>query len=931
MTTRLSSLLVQEGLVSVKRMEEAFQRQVIYGGSLDTILLEMRVIDEPRLVAFLAQATGLAAAEPAEIFTVDQAALRLCPRDRAESAFVAPLGITDGVLRLLVTDPVDRARLDELGFHLGVGVEPRIAPECRLYQAWNLRYGAAIPARYATLAARLAAPEAGRAAAPEAVTEPRMPTRSEPPAAAPAPSAAPRPEASPLSLEAATERVANAANRDEIFDAFVRAARSRLEFVALFTVQGTHAHGRVALSRDGAADLSQVSLRLEGDSALASASRSAAPYLGPPGADLTNDACFAALGRPRPATMVIVPVVIRGRAVALLYGDRGHRSIPAAQVVDLFTLGHEVGRAFSRLIMKAKGALYAPATDSAGQLGAAAVPEPVAAGPWGPAPAGNTARFIAVRPPATDADADVAPTEPMIAARAPRGEDAAPEDVVAAAAAEAVTEAAPVADAAAGTGAGTAAEAAAGTATDTGADAETQAAAETAAGTDADADADAGRETDAAADAERETDAAADAEREPAGAPAAAELDGVVPEPAPPFDGHAGPAEDAAPAAALEVADTERLNVVADPWSHPEEILELDAEMPPPPALPEPEPVGLEVVAELPSGRVSLAPDVMHWLDGNPAAGTPLPARTTPQPVGTGITVVSPREIDGLLDEIERAPESAEAHVAAAALERMGEPALEVMVRRFPGRLRCDRYALKGKLPPVGEHSELLRILIDCGRPAVRHVLRLLGSPDLDVRFYATYLFSELVFAEVVPALATRLYDPDASVRGIAVEVLRRYLATAEMKEVLERARGELPGPDPQRQRYAAEALGELRDVASVPRLIELTKHRDDAIAEAARRALVLLTKQDFGASQRQWRGWWDKNRTRHRVEWLLEGLGHGDAEIRLSASEELRRLTHQHFGYHFDLPKREREEARQKWLAWWEQTGRRSVGGERA
>src|SRR3954453_1140809 len=44
MPSRLSSLLVRDGLVGVKRMEKAFQRQVIYGGSLDTILLEMSLV-----------------------------------------------------------------------------------------------------------------------------------------------------------------------------------------------------------------------------------------------------------------------------------------------------------------------------------------------------------------------------------------------------------------------------------------------------------------------------------------------------------------------------------------------------------------------------------------------------------------------------------------------------------------------------------------------------------------------------------------------------------------------------------------------------------------------------------------------------------------------------------------------------------------------
>ena len=59
MPSRLSSLLVRDGLVGVKRMEKAFQRQVIYGGSLDTTLLEMGLVPEDRLTQYLALTSGL--------------------------------------------------------------------------------------------------------------------------------------------------------------------------------------------------------------------------------------------------------------------------------------------------------------------------------------------------------------------------------------------------------------------------------------------------------------------------------------------------------------------------------------------------------------------------------------------------------------------------------------------------------------------------------------------------------------------------------------------------------------------------------------------------------------------------------------------------------------------------------------------------------
>jgi hypothetical protein len=134
--------------------------------------------------------------------------------------------------------------------------------------------------------------------------------------------------------------------------------------------------------------------------------------------------------------------------------------------------------------------------------------------------------------------------------------------------------------------------------------------------------------------------------------------------------------------------------------------------------------------------------------------------------------------------------------------------------------------------------------------------------------------------------------------------------------------RAELPGPNPLHQRYAAEVLGAFRDVPSVPRLIELIKHPDASVVAASRRALVEITKQDFANSRWRWRSWWERHRHEPRVEWMLEGLAHPEPEVRLSASEELRSMTQEYFGYAFDLPKREREDARKKWVDWWRAHG---------
>src|SRR6478609_8781709 len=104
MPLRLSSLLVRDGLVGVKRMEKAFQRQVIYGGSLDTILLEMNLVPEERLTQYLALASGLPPADRDEGASIDPKALALIAPELAAQFRAVPLGFDEGgdALRVIV-------------------------------------------------------------------------------------------------------------------------------------------------------------------------------------------------------------------------------------------------------------------------------------------------------------------------------------------------------------------------------------------------------------------------------------------------------------------------------------------------------------------------------------------------------------------------------------------------------------------------------------------------------------------------------------------------------------------------------------------------------------------------------------------------------------------------------------------------------------
>lgn len=155
--------------------------------------------------------------------------------------------------------------------------------------------------------------------------------------------------------------------------------------------------------------------------------------------------------------------------------------------------------------------------------------------------------------------------------------------------------------------------------------------------------------------------------------------------------------------------------------------------------------------------------------------------------------------------------------------------------------------------------------------------------------------------------------------------MLRSYAVMPQFGAVLN-AIAELSaraGKDGRRQRMAVEALGELRDQRALRALLPRLSDASEAIVQAAHRALVTLTGQDFGLAQRKWEAWAEQWGSAHRVEWLIESLGHIDESVRTLAGEELKQLTQQYFGYHPALPRRDRELAQRKYREWWDTEGK--------
>ncbi len=1054
MSSKLSSLLVQDGVVSVKRMEEAFQRQVIFGGSLDTILLEMNVVDEAALQRFLHASSGLSAADLTAVnYQRAQEQTKLFPQKLAEKYLIAPVDMVDDALRVLVTDPPDRSRLDELGFMLGATIIPLVVPEFRLYQALELIYGVKMPLRYAGLVKRLGdppQPEEAEGATPGPEAAAATPVEAAPVAAPPAePEAEPSvdvilgteepPDASPVATEEAWDDPYAGAKPDTLVGVPVMAPEHAISQPAqtaageigapppaeppapeptppasgVITGEIEAPAAAPAPSADVKRTVIGVPMReLEGvhlppePSVEAVAPVDTAPVAAPPEAappepsveavapvDTAPVAAPPEAAPPEPSVEAVAPVdtaPVAAPPEAAPPEDPAMAPVPAAappaefsapapsaappmeiaedqpfdptplqfeQAVealsatesrdDIFALllrsmagyfefaavftvfgDQAVGRmaihrgqadmtriaqvsipltlpSIFRSTVDSKGYYFGPIYDEGLNFGLLAEMER-------PVPASAFIMPVLIRNRVVCflyADDSLRPVDPALPEslvfisyqisqsfqrlilRAKREQYSAATQVDDRVGKVDPTDALP-------------------------------------------------RRRSRSSDAWQ----AAPLTSGPATA-RAPQQDGAL-------------VEQSAPAVQPAFPDlprTDSANAMSVPGAAtpaPEPSVKLTpTEVPP-----EPEPTPETPAPGTRDGRAitsvgyysltdsAIQDEVRGQAGGNDVVGGAAAGELETQAPGTPSAPVageSPVRVDtpeedteiateplprtediwSLIDDLERGGEMGD--LAGAALQRIGAPALKLLAFRFPGRLSQERMGQAGKLPPPSAHGPLLNFMVRTGAQVVPFLTELLESDNPEVRYYATYIFAELQSPEVLPRLLERVFDSAPPVRRITVEVFKHYQGRNELNVVLEHLRAELVGPVPFRRRCAAEVLGSLRDVAAVPRLIELTADRDAETAESAQRALLLITKQAFGESRRKWKAWWDKNRERNRIQWLIDALGHKESECRFLASQELHQVTGETLGYRFDQERRDREEAIRRWETWWDQRGR--------
>ncbi|PTL82269.1 FrgA protein [Vitiosangium sp. GDMCC 1.1324] len=260
-------------------------------------------------------------------------------------------------------------------------------------------------------------------------------------------------------------------------------------------------------------------------------------------------------------------------------------------------------------------------------------------------------------------------------------------------------------------------------------------------------------------------------------------------------------------------------------------------------------------------------------------------------------------------------PDANQRSSAMAELARSPEASAKVLATHFPGPTAWSRLPVV-ELPEADELGPIPGALSRLGRPAAQALAPLLDSSDADTRYFALLTAGTLPYAELVDGVLRGLFDyePDiSSAARVAAAALKHLPRLDAAKKDL---RQELTSRDSLRRSLAARALGTLHDREAIEGLINLTGSDDEMCAQAAAEALREVTRATLGLDKHAWTAWWAENRQRRRADWLVTALRHPELDIRLAAIEELSRGLNDTLGYYADAPEADREAAVRRWEA---------------
>jgi hypothetical protein len=382
MAIRLGELLIKKNLLTQAQLEEALQAQVIFGGTLGTILIEMGLITENVLAEILAHLLNLPCLKPNQLENIPEHVINIISPELAEKHKVVPVSVNGKKLTLAMESPHDLKSIDEISFRTGYIIQPILALEVRLIFALENYYGVKRTMRYIAPPQHVRdeldkAPIFHTPAGPIAATdtdEDLSEPGSEQVYQRPDSTAAKAKQEQPaesieelddidviedlveeeITLASTSRALIRTSDRNDVADAIIKHLGAHYARAALFMVVAGQVTGwRSVKAGMPIPGFDQFQLPLSEPSVLKTAVESNCYFLGPIQHSGANLALTTFLGKPSPTTALLIPMSMLGRVVGLIYVDDPDADLSQA-VVDVQQLASKALMAFEILILHNK-------------------------------------------------------------------------------------------------------------------------------------------------------------------------------------------------------------------------------------------------------------------------------------------------------------------------------------------------------------------------------------------------------------------------------------------------------------------------------------------------------------------------------------------------------------------------------------------------
>jgi Type II secretion system (T2SS), protein E, N-terminal domain len=368
-SVKLGTMLLRNAAIGLTQLEAALRNQVLYGGRLGTNLVELGYIDLELLSAYLAELSGLPIATPTLLDQADPGLIEQLGAEDAHRLRAIPLGYLGegiGAVAVALVEPGDPRVVEQVASKLGAQIAPYVVPELRALYYLEKLFGLPRRARFVRAGRsagsngdlpgerRRTQPAMGMVMPPALTLEPRRRRAS-----SPAPLVGVVTPA--LGFATACERIDAASNRDQIAETFAAYAQGRCDALVVLLIRDGNALGWRAWVAPPAAlrkPIEELSLPLGGASSLQSAHDAGQPFVGTPpsAARPIEKQLWAALGtQPEPFAVLVVPVLVKQRAVNLVYAHLVSSPPPNQLVSELGELAARAQASYLRLIRQARG------------------------------------------------------------------------------------------------------------------------------------------------------------------------------------------------------------------------------------------------------------------------------------------------------------------------------------------------------------------------------------------------------------------------------------------------------------------------------------------------------------------------------------------------------------------------------------------------